>query len=115
MAYRASGVPHTLQSSISRSITARSTRLRVTAVAEKQKRQIKKKVGSTAKSISQAGPVQRLKDANEQLQEGGVSIKKLLTQALIVGVTFGTVFQVTHNNGLLPVGRPASPHNVPYE
>jgi hypothetical protein len=69
------------------------------ASAKKQKEAVAK----TAKSISQAGPVQRILVAQEDLQQSGVSIKKLLSQSLLVGLTFGTVFQVTHNNGLLPV------------
>jgi hypothetical protein len=76
-------------------------RLRVTAIAEKQKK-LEKKASKTAKAVTEAGPVQRLVEAQEELQQEGVSIKKLLLNSLIVGVTFGSVFQVTHNNGLLP-------------
>ena len=67
--------------------------------ADKQK----KRLANGTKEISQAGPVQRVLDAQESLQQS-VDVKKLLTQSLLVGLTFGTAFQVTHNNGLLPVG-----------
>jgi len=72
------------------------------AVAEKQKKRATKSLKRAVKEVSQTGPVQRVLDAQESLQQS-VDIKKLLTQSLLVGLTFGTVFQVKHNNGLLPV------------
>lgn len=37
-----------------------------------------------------------------------VDIKKLLGTAFVIGVTFGTAFQPTHNNGFLPVSYAAA-------
>ena len=41
-------------------------------------------------------------DSHQRLAED-VDIKKLLGTAFVIGVTFGTAFQPTHNNGYLPV------------
>jgi len=72
--------------------------VRVTAIAKKQRQ----KASKTAKEVLPAGPVQRVLEAQDSLQQS-VDVKKLLTQSLLVGLTFGTAFQVTHNNGLLPI------------
>ena len=63
------------------------------------------------KSAEGSGPVQRLLEAQEQLKADGLSLPGLLGRALLVGLTFGTAFQVTHNNGLLPV-RPPLPKKL---
>jgi len=44
-----------------------------------------------------------LVDANSRLTNEGVDIKNLLVTGLVLGLTFGTAFQPTHNNGYLPV------------
>ena len=54
-------------------------------------------------ATKEAGPVQRLLGAQQSLQQSRVSIPNLLLTSLAVGLSFGTAFQVTHNNGLLPV------------
>lgn len=92
---------HSLQHSPVRTLSRECRSSRTAALASGKKQ--KEAVAKTAKSISQAGPVQRILVAQEDLQQSGVSIKKLLSQSLLVGLTFGTVFQVTHNNGLLPI------------
>ena len=55
--------------------------------------------------------MQRLIQAQQQLEADGLSLPALLGRAALVGLTFGTAFQVTHNNGLLPVQsrHPGSP------
>ncbi len=42
-------------------------------------------------------------DAHQRLTNEGVDVKKLLGTGLVLGLTFGTAFQPTHNNGYLPV------------
>ena len=42
-------------------------------------------------------------DAHQRLTIEGVDVKKLLGTGLVLGLTFGTVFQPTHSNGYLPV------------
>ena len=80
-----------------------SRHLRIRAIAEKE-RTLEKQASKTTESLHKAGPVQRLISAQQQLQQGGASTKELLWRSLLVGLTFGTLFQVTHNNGFLPVG-----------
>ena len=46
-------------------------------------------------------------DSHQRLAED-VDIKKLLGTAFVIGVTFGTAFQPTHNNGYLPVSSRAA-------
>ena len=72
--------------------------------------QAKDGVRKAVKSAESLGPVQRLIQAQEQLEVNGLSVRALLGRAALVGLTFGTAFQVTHNNGLLPV-RPTI-HNL---
>ena len=82
----------------------RTISLRVMAIKQAARKvdKQKKRLLNGTKEVSQAGPVQRVLEAQESLQQE-VDVKKLLTQSLLVGLTFGTAFQVTHNNGLLPV------------
>ena len=42
-------------------------------------------------------------DAHQRLTAEDVDLKKLLGTAFVIGITFGTAFQPTHNNGYLPV------------
>lgn len=65
--------------------------------------QAKDGVRRSVKFAQASGPVQRLVQAQQQLEADGLSFPALLGRAALVGVTFGTAFQVTHNNGLLPV------------
>ena len=67
----------------------------------------KEQVRVAAQSAKRIGPIQRLLEAQSQLLGAGVSIKELLSKSLIASLTFGTAFQVTHNNGLLPVRQPS--------
>lgn len=80
----------------------RQDALTVAKAQIKPQKQVKKQAGKLEKNIKQSGLVERVFEAQEQLQQE-ISIKKLLQQSLIVSLTFGVVFQVTHNNGLLPV------------
>ena len=86
--------------------------LRIRAIAEKE-RTLEKQASKKTESLRKAGPVQRLTSAQQQLQQGGVSTKELLWRSLLAGLTFGTLFQVTHNNGFLPVGAPSSYQRSP--
>ena len=65
--------------------------------------QAKEGARKAAKTAESLGPVQRLVQAQEQLEADGLSLPALLGRAALVGLTFGTAFQVTHNNGELPV------------
>ena len=50
-----------------------------------------------------------LVSSNETLvQEGNTPIPWLLGRLLIIGLTFGSLFQFAHNEGFLPVSGPAS-------
>ena len=67
------------------------------------KNETKKQARKAEQNLRQLGPIDRYFAAQNKLQESGVSIPDLLQKSLIVSLTFGTAFQVTHNNGLLPV------------
>ncbi len=69
-------------------------------VAEKAKSKAKE----TAQAAKQNGIIADLYEAQQALERSGVSIPELLGTCFLVGITFGTAFQVTHNNGFLPVG-----------
>ena len=43
-----------------------------------------------------------------RLESKNIDVRKIVTDSLILGLTGGTVFQCTHNQGLLPV-RPQNP------
>ncbi|EIE21281.1 hypothetical protein COCSUDRAFT_43577 [Coccomyxa subellipsoidea C-169] len=68
-------------------------------VAEKAKSKAKE----TAQAAKQNGIIADLYEAQQALERSGVSIPELLGTCFLVGITFGTAFQVTHNNGFLPV------------
>jgi hypothetical protein len=63
----------------------------------------KSRAKETAQVVKQNGLFADLYEAQQALERSGVSIQELLGTCFVVGVTFGTVFQVCHNNGLLPV------------
>lgn len=44
-----------------------------------------------------------VQDAHQRLSAEDVSVSNLLGTGLLLGLTFGTAFQPTHNNGYLPV------------
>lgn len=68
-------------------------------LVEKAQDQVK----DTSQKVKQNGLVADLLEAQASMERSGVNIPALLATCLFVGVTFGTVFQVTHNNGYLPV------------
>lgn len=112
IANMAQGKSFTLGKSLPKiSLLDTSCRLRhgnaLIVTAQKQfkqaQKQTKRQTKAAEKTVRQLGPVDRFFDAQAELQQSGVSISDLLQKCLIVGLTFGTCFQVTHNNGLLPV------------
>lgn len=56
-----------------------------------------KRITDSASSL-----LERLHKSHSQLGES-ISVKELAWKGLLIGTTFGTAFQVTHNNGNLPV------------
>lgn len=57
-----------------------------------------------AQNLKKTGIIADLLEAQGLLERSGVSMTKVVGICLFAGLTFGTVFQVTHNNGYLPVG-----------
>ena len=49
-----------------------------------------------------------IQDAHQRLTAEDVSVSNLLGTGLLLGLTFGTAFQPTHNNGYLPVSTQCS-------
>lgn len=72
-------------------------------LVNKAKSQAKGAAQSAKETAKQNGIIADLFEANKSLVNSGVDIPKLLGTCLIASVTFGFAFQVTHNNGLLPV------------
>lgn len=78
------------------------TKLVIVAAQKQLKKQAKGQVKKLGQDLGQLGFVERIFQSQRQLSDS-ISITSLLQQSLIVSVTFGFAFQVTHNNGLLPV------------
>lgn len=77
-------------------------------LTDKAKSQARGAAQSAKDTAKQNNLIADLFEANEALVRSGVDIPKLLGTCLLASVTFGFAFQVTHNNGLLPV----SPHKL---
>lgn len=72
--------------------------------AQKQlRKQAKTQASKAGQGQRQLGPLNELTKAQSELKGKGVSIPDLLQKSFVASLTFGTAFQVTHNNGLLPV------------
>lgn len=89
----------------------RSSRLSVTSQGPQKQlqRDVSKQAEKTTNAIQETDVFKRLAAAQRQL-ERGTSIPTLLAISLLTGLTFGTVFQVTHNQGLLPVSSSSLSH-----
>ncbi len=64
------------------------------------------------KAAEQTSLFQGLAAAQGQLNDSSVSWTKFLGLALLAGVTFGSLIQVSHNNPNLPVGLPDTPRQL---
>ncbi len=72
-------------------------------LTDKAKSQARGAAQSARDTAKQNGIIADLFEANRSLVSSGVDIPKLLGTCLLASVTFAFAFQVTHNNGLLPV------------
>jgi hypothetical protein len=74
----------------------------------------KDQMEDTAEDVKRTGQgiMSELIAAQRSLDRSGVSMPAVVGTCLLTGLTFGTVFQVTHNNGYLPVRLPVWKHKA---
>eukprot|EP00891_Asterochloris_glomerata_P006560 jgi/Astpho2/6560/Aster-x1382 len=63
----------------------------------------KQQASKAAEAVQDSGPWQTVVQANDRLNEAGVSWKSVLGGQVAISLTFGWLFQAVHNNGFLPV------------